>query len=251
MDSPTAAAIPRTGSPHPGFFQLALGMLLTPGEACDQLLRRRRSAIKPLIALIVGFSLLWAYYYFRVDFPWMVDRMIDGAMSRHGGEGNRAGMEAGFKSMTPGLMLAVTMVSGGLSILIIIALRGFYLNLIAKLFSKEVPNLFSWVALSIWAAVPTLLSIVLSAIFVLSHDVRNLMPADIGVASVNNLFLKLPDSHPWAAMANSFDILLVWSFVIMGLGFSRWTGAGVALGQLVAFLPFAALYGIWALFIIF
>ena len=243
---PAAAPAPRP----PGLLQLAGEVLFAPVRACDSIARRRRSAFLPLLLLIIGFAVLWGYYYYHVDFPWLIERMIDGFLSRNG-NASRQDMEAGFKTMTPGLMLAVTLVSGGLSILIIIALRGLYLSLIARLVSRQSPTLASWMALSIWAALPTLVAIVMSLFYIASHDVAHLMPSDVAVSSLNNLFFRLPDSHAWAAMSNSFDLLLLWNFFIMGVGFSRWTGVSALSGQLIAIAPFALLYGIWALFIVF
>lgn len=239
-------AAPAAAPPRPGFWQTAIDVLFAPARACDAIARRRRAALLPLALLIVSFTVLWSYYYYHVDFAWLTERMIDGFMNR-GGNASRQNVEAGFKNMTPGLMLGVTLVSGGLAIVIILALRAFYLGLIAKLVARQSPPFASWFALSVWAALPTVLSVFMGLANLLTHDPKTMMPAEVAVTSANRLFFHLPDTHRWAAMSDGFDLLLLWSFVIMGVGFSRWTGVGIVVGQLVALLPLSLLYGIWAL----
>jgi Yip1 domain len=236
---------------HPGFLALAGKVLIAPGEACDHIAQRRRSAVVPMLLLIALFALLWGYYYLHVDFPWLIKAMIEGAISRPSSGSTRQGMEQMFKGITPALMFAVTMVSGGLSILIIVTLRAFYMAVVARIVCASPPPFFNWLALSMWASVPTALSILMSLIYVLTNDASNMMPSDISLASANSLIFQLPDSSPWAAMSNSFDVLLLWSFFVMGIGFSRWTGVSIGFGQAVVLSPFVLLYGLWALAIVF
>jgi hypothetical protein len=230
-------------------WSLFVDILVAPAAACDRIAARRRAAIVPYLVFMAAFSVLWAYYYFNVDFPWLIDRMIDSGMSQSGPGVTREAIEARMNAMTPGLMFAIIMFAGIISITMIIVVRAIYLAIVAKLFTKEPPSIVGWIALSIWASVPTLISVLISIIYVMTNDVGTMMPEEISVSSLNRLFMRLPETNPWAAFATSFDMFMLWNSFILGVGFSRWTGRSFITGQAIAIVPFALIYGIWALVI--
>jgi len=230
---------------------LFVDILVSPGQACDRILLRRRSALVPYVALMLAFAALWAVYYFQVDFPWLIDRMVDGAMNRAGPGVTRDAVQDRMNDLNPALMYGIVVFSGVMSISMILLMRAVYMMVVAKLFAPEPPSLVGWASLSIWASVPTVVSLLVSFAYVLSNNVATMMPEEVSVSSLNRLFLRLPDTSPWAGLAVSFDIFLLWNSFIMGVGFSRWTKCSFLAGQAIAIAPFAMIYGIWALFILF
>lgn len=225
-----------------------LNVLVAPVAACDDIARRRRQALLPLLLLLVFFSALWIYYYSRVDFGWLLERMVDSSMARVEGV-SRHDVEARMGELSAGMMCAMMLFAGLASIFMILAFRAVYLLVLSRLLSERQVGIGSWMALSIWAAVPTALSSAVALLYILSMDVSYLMPEDVTVTSINHLFLHLPSSDRWAPLATSLDVFLGWNAVILGVGFSRWTGTSWLTGQLVGFFPFVLIYAIWAVIV--
>lgn len=226
-------------------FGFSAEILLSPVNAVDKILQRRRASVKVIPVLLALFAGLWSYYYYSVDFVWFLDNMSAERMAGME-ESERGAVREGFQQLSPGMMFSITMITGGISILFIVFLRGIYLSIVSKILSAESPSAVSWVALSIWATIPTIISTLFSIVYVLTEDISNKMPSDITLTSANRLIFRLPPSSGWATMVQTFDLLLLWSFMIMGIGFSRWVGASYFLGQVVSFLPLVLIYGIWA-----
>ncbi len=233
----------------PSAWLTCFNILVAPASACDDILRRRRQAWLPVLLLFLSFGGLWSYYYTNVDFSWLLERMVDSSMSRVKEGVSRQDVEASMGELTAGMMCAVMLFAGLASILMILAIRAVYLLLMARLLSDRHLGISSWMALSIWAAVPTVLSSMIALAYILPLDVTYVMPEDVAVASLNRLFLHLPSTDRWAPLATSFDLFLVWNAIILGVGFSRWTGTGRWVGQLVGFFPFVLIYTIWAAFV--
>ncbi len=245
----TVATLPDT--PRPSAWTTLLNVLVSPAAACDDIARRRRHALLPLVLLLLSFSTLWVYYYSRVDFGWLLERMIDSSMARMKEGVSRQEVEMRMGELTAGMMCALMLFAGLASILMILAFRAVYLLVLSRLLSERQTGIATWMALSIWAAVPTALSSVIALLYILTLDVSYLMPEDVAVASVNHLFLHLPSSDRWAPLATSLDVFLGWNAVILGVGFSRWTGTAWWVGQLVGFFPFVLIYAIWAAIVAF
>lgn len=238
-------------APPPSAWATLLNVLVSPAAACDDIARRRRQALLPLVLLLVSFSALWIYYYSRVDFAWLLERMVDSSMARMKEGVSRHDVEARMGDLSAGMMCAMMLFAGLTSILMILAFRAVYLLVLSRLLSERQVGIGTWMALSIWAAVPTALSSAVALLYILSMDVSYLMPEDVAVASVNHLFLHLPSTDRWAPLATSLDVFLGWNAVILGVGFSRWTGAAWWVGQLVGFFPFVLIYVIWAVIVAF
>lgn len=230
----------------PNAWDTLINILVAPGTACDDIVRRRRMASLPLALLILSFAALWVYYYANVDFGWLLERMVDSSMTRMQEGVSRQDVETRMEDLSASLMCALMLFAGLTSIMMILAFRAVYLFILSRLLSDRHTGIATWMSLSIWAAVPTALSSAIALIYIMFRDVSYLMPEDVAVASVNNLLLHLSSTDQWAPLATSLDVFLGWNAAILGIGFSRWTGTAWWVGQLVGFFPFVLIYAIWA-----
>jgi len=69
------------------------------------------------------------------------------------------------------------------------------------------------------------------------------------VFSLNSLVVHASPDDPWFRWATSLRLLVVWSLVLLIMGYSRWTGASMVKSTVIAALPTVLIFGIWALMI--
>ncbi len=63
--------------------------------------------------------------------------------------------------------------------------------------------------------------------------------------SFNNLFLHLVPSDPLHGPLNPWDPMMIWSTVLMIMGFNQWTGKSLAKSAAIVLAPTLIIYGTW------
>ena len=69
---------------------------------------------------------------------------------------------------------------------------------------------------------------------------------DLVPLSMNNLFIHASPGDPWFTWGISLGLVNIWMLVLMSIGYARWTGASMVKSSIIAVLPWAAIFGIWA-----
>ena len=66
------------------------------------------------------------------------------------------------------------------------------------------------------------------------------------VLSLNSLLVHASPGEPWFRWASSLTLINFWMIFLMSIGYARWTGASMMKSTIIAVLPWAAIFGIWA-----
>lgn len=240
------ATLPAAASP-PGWHAggLMLDMLFSPHRAIPVIARRRRTLWVPLLAYTLLFAALWIWYYRQVDFSWMIEQMVQDTLRRNPSARPEA-VRLGLGQMTPGLMTVSVVVAGVLMMLAIEFIRALYHHVTGKLVEHGDVPLLTWMAVQLWSALPSVLSLAVSLVFFAFADIRHLQPQAVSLTSLNAV-LQLPLGHPYATLAGALDLMLLWTIALTAVACRQLKGVGPLAATLWAAGPFACIYGAWAL----
>ncbi|AXK73218.1 hypothetical protein DWG18_13615 [Lysobacter sp. TY2-98] len=190
-----------------------------------------------LAALAVALSLA---YFMRVDAAWYADHMFDA---------KRASMTAKemaqAKAMMPGtrVMAIFGAVLGPVAVALIFALIGLYYWLASKITGAGL-GFKHGVSLTAWSAMPGALGSVVGLVGALTMTGQATMES-LMLTHVDPLLIDTTGSH-WQKLAQSLDLLSLWSLFLAALGWRTFTRASWGKSILIAVLPYVVLYGVMA-----
>lgn len=105
----------------------------------------------------------------------------------------------------------------------------------------------TWLRFTTWTQLPLVaysLGLIVLALIAPGPD----QPMSLlGYASLNNLVLDLPPGHRWYSMALGLSLFTLWSLVLATIGMRVWTNASTVRSALLAVVPWALVFGTWAL----
>jgi hypothetical protein len=202
-------------------------------------LKTRSGAWLPLLILIVLSLAIMYWWVTTVDFGWLREHILSaqGAAKPE----QRAAME---RFLTPTSMLWSSSIGAVVGTLLALAVSALYYLVAGKVMGVPI-GYGKWFGFSVWTSVPRLLSIPLSALQIMTSHGR-LALEDLNMVSLNYLVFHLPMSHPWASLAGSMDLTMLWSIALAVLGLKAWTGRSTSTCVTVAVLPYVIIYGLWA-----
>lgn len=223
----------------------SINVLVAPQTEVDNIIKHRRASLVPFFMLLVVFALVWVKYYENVDFDWLKDKMITDAVSKNE-QLTREAMEENMASLTSEMMLYVNLFSGTIAIMMLLFVRSLYMSIATNWVKKSKLNITHWFAISSWSTLPTTLLMLGTLFYFSDQDLRYLAVEGVNLASLNNMFFHYGSDSVWATYLNSIDATLLWSLLIISLMFSKTSGVSFGKSMLVTFLPFIAIYGVWA-----
>ena len=203
-------------------------MFYEPAKAFA-MLEPRRYGWLPLVLLMASSIILLMWYFNVVDISWLVEQDI---------------REQANQVMSKGMLQGTTL--GGMLIMLplVTAIVGLYFMLVAKFMSKEF-NFGKGFALSAWSSVPGLLLFPLGAIQILMSSNNQLRLSELNPLSVNQLFFHYEMSNPLAGPLDLIDVTIVWSIVLMVIGFQAWAKVSRTKALLVVLIPYLVVFCAW------
>ncbi len=226
----TAAAAGKTP------YDAIIGMFHQPTRTFADL-EPRKAAWLPLLLIILSSLALYIWYFNVVDFAWLKDDMYANIKD--------AAERAKATTMTTKLMMQVGTL-GGLLVVVpaILAMMGVYFMLAGKVLSKNF-TFGSGFALSTWSSIPLLLSLPLGAMQILLASNGQLSLSELNPLSLNQLVFQYETTHPMAGIMDNLSVQMVWSTILMVIGFEVWAKVARATAIKVVLLPMVTIYGIW------
>jgi hypothetical protein len=124
------------------------------------------------------------------------------------------------------------------------AVTGVYLMLISKAMSKPF-TFWDGFSISAWSSLPAILSLPLGAIQILMASNAQLTMSELNPLSLNQLFFHLEMGRPMASLYDSISLPMVWSIVLMVIGYQVWAKVARSTALKVVLIPYATIYGLW------
>jgi hypothetical protein len=98
---------------------------------------------------------------------------------------------------------------------------------------------------------PHVVTIMLSMLLVTLSADGMLAMEDLSVTTLNSLLFSVDAVNPWFNFLNTVDVFMFWSITLIAIGLKSWLGIETQKAATIAAAPFAVLFGIWALIIVF
>ncbi|MES3023328.1 MAG: YIP1 family protein [Pseudomonadota bacterium] len=215
-----------------------LQMFYDPKAAFESTLARTRSWL-PLLAVTLGSAALLFWYFRTVDFTWLFNHMLAGMP-----DADEAQREAIRTGLSPAVITWGGLVSVMLTVPATAAMFGLYYLLAAKFVGNDI-GFKKWFGFGAWIMVPRLLVLPLMALQIVSSGGQVGME-DLSMVTLNYLVLHLAPGHPWAGLAGSVDLTVLWTIALSVVGLRVWTGRALATCVTISLLPWLLIYGAWA-----
>lgn len=200
-------------------------------------LEPRKAAWLPVLLIILTSVALYTWYFSAVDFAWLKDDMFADIKD--------AAEREQMTTMMTRQMMQVTTLGGMLVVVpLTMAIMGLYFMIAGKMLGKEF-SFGSGFALSAWSSITMLLAFPLGAIQILLASNGQLTMSGLNPLSLNQLVFQYGTTHPMASFMDSISVLMVWSIILMVIGFEVWAKVARATAIKVVMLPMVTIYGIW------
>ena len=229
-------------------FNAMVDIIAAPGRALDEVRQHPRWLWWPLLTLLVVTILAFVYYQNWVDFEWLVDEAVRGAIAQ-GTPADQAEAIRGF--MSPTMQLWMTVIGVVVVTFVIYALLAGYFHLVNKSIGDPALGYGQWFSFVSWTSFVGVFGAVVMFVVMFMADSNQLAQHDLSPLSLNGLVLHQVPGDAWFNLGNSISLLNVWMLALATIGFSRWTGKSIGTSAVVACAPWVLLFGIWAALIAF
>jgi hypothetical protein len=220
-------------------------IVAAPGKALDHVKSHTAWLWWPLLISIVLAAGMMSYYYSWVDFEWLVEETI-----RSQPVERRAETAEGIRSfMSPTTSIVTTLVAVVVMTFVIYSLQATYLHLANKLTTGASISWGQWFSFSAWTAFVGIFATLAALVVIFMADSNQLSQADLQPLSMNSLFIHAQAGEPWFTWGSALHLTNFWMLGLMSLGYARWTAASMAKSTVIAVLPWALIFGIWAVLI--
>ncbi len=226
-------------------FNAMVDIVASPGKALDEIKLHTSWLWWPLLITILASSGMMVYFYNWVDFPWLVEetiRQIPAENRAESADVMRQFMQPGRSTWTT--VTAIVIVS-----FVIYTIQATYLHLANKLTTGAEISFGQWFSFTIWTSFVGVFGVLAAFVTILMADSQQLTTQDLQVLSINSLFIHAAPDEPWFNWGNSLSLVNFWTIFLISIGFARWTGAAIVKSSIIAVLPWALIFGIWALMV--
>jgi hypothetical protein len=220
-------------------------IVAAPGKALDAVKPNTRWLWWPLLITILLAAGLFVYYYSWVDFPWMVEETI-----RQRPPEVRAEEADGIRQfMTPGRITLTTCIIIVVMTMVIYTVQATYLHLANKLTTGADIGWGQWFSFSTWTGFVSVFGTLAAFAIIIMADSNQLSQTELQPLTLNSLLIYAQPGEPWFTWGSSFSLINFWMLFLMSIGYARWTGASIVKSTIIAVLPWALIFGIWAIMI--
>ncbi len=226
-------------------FNAMADIFTAPGKALENVKNHTAWLWWPLLVSVLLACAMMAYYYSWVDFDYLVEETI-----RQQPVERRAEAAEGIRNfMKPGSTMMITMVAIVVMTLVIYTIQSTYLHLANKLTAGAEIKWGQWFSFSAWTAFVGVIGPLAAFVVIFMADNNQLAQHELQPLSMNALFIHAQAGDPWFNWGNALQLTNLWMLALMSIGYARWTGASMAKSVIVAVLPWALIFGIWAVMV--
>lgn len=223
-------------------FQACRDIILKPNGVFATLRTTDNWSWIPFLLIILA-SLAPIYSYFHsVDLQWYKELIIQSSAA------NISPGEQNFlrNSMTQTNLLWSTSIAIVFSLIAGNAILAGYLHICAKADEECVQAFTDWYGLTWWINLPSILTSLLALVIILLSQGGQLSPVVMNPASLAFLF-SVSEQSPWYNLSQAIRLENIWMIYLIAVGLSQWTQFSKNRCYLIAILPFALIWLIWAL----
>lgn len=226
-------------------FNAMVDIVASPGKALDEVRQHTSWLWWPLLVTVLFAAGLFIYYYSWVDFEWLVEETI-----RQIPVEDRAESEDAIRQfMQPGSSMWTTVIAVVVMTFIIYTIQSTYLHLANKIITGMDIGFGSWFSFAVWTSFVGVFGTLAAFVMIFMADSNQMSTQSLAVTSLNALFIHASPGDKWFTWGSSLTLINFWTLYLMSIGFARWTGVAMTKATVIAVLPWAIIFGVWALMI--
>jgi hypothetical protein len=220
---------------------LAVNVLTSPAAAFS-VLREKPTSLFPIAVVALSTLLVTGWYFAVLDFDWYIDDTLSQFSDRS--EAELEDMREGMEFLSPNNMIAITLLTSVVSLMIIYLLQTSYLSLISALRGDDI-RFRQWWSLVAWANLPSVLLAISMAVNILLNPSGQISLLDINGLSLLSLGMETSDPSVNRILA-TINLPMIWNLVLLVAGYRLWLHASLGRSLLIIFAPYLTIYGVWA-----
>jgi len=226
-------------------FNAMVDIVAAPGRALDAVKPHTSWLWWPLLISVLLTCAAFTYYFSWVDFDWLVDETIADLPAE-----NRAEAADGVRAfMAPTRSTVITCAFIVILTFLIYAIQATYLHVVTKLATSAEVRYGQWFNFSAWTAFVNVIGAIAIFVVIFLADNNRLGQDELSPFSMNSLFIHARMGDPWFNWGNSLSLVNIWILFLMSMGYARWTGSSIIKSTIIAVLPWALIFGVWAVLI--
>ena len=219
--------------------------IITAPSAVFARLKAKPSVWFPLLLVLLATCSVQVGYILLTDKGFLVDQQINQVRTMFSQLSSAQIAQMREQLMNQGATSSI--ISSAVSVFVIysliMAIYALYLRFVAK-FSFNEMGWKSWFSLVCWTSVPTIFGAIASWVVLLTNSNGQVPMLELNPLSFSNLLGLSIAGGPLSVLTP----LYIWSFVLLALGYQRWTGKGLLTSTLLSLGPYLLIFGLWGYF---
>ena len=219
---------------------VALTNILTSPMEAFRALREKPTVLFPMALIIAANVAAILCYYNTVDYPWLVDTLVQTAVDSSDGElpaEAQEQMRKGLSSMSPAVMSGVSAISIAIILPLIFCLSALYFLIISAI-TNDGFKFKDWLSLISWSYIPNVFAGLATVVNILMSSNGQLSPYRMNPLSFTSLLsLDAEGQNALASILSNVDITVLWALALLVLGYGQWTGRGLAGSAAIVLAP--------------
>ncbi|MCW8107766.1 YIP1 family protein [Alteromonas ponticola] len=197
--------------------------------------------------IVIIVTILPQYVYFNfVDFNWYTELLVDAQFA----DRTPAEQEQFRNQLSPTAALSFASVAVFFGYIAINAIVALYLNLATRSDEENLHGFTDWYGMTWWIGMPVVVSSLVALILILIAGDHQIPPTVLAPLSIAYVF-SIDMGSPWFAFAQSLKVDAIWSIYLMSVGISQWTSFSTKKSTIIAVAPYAIIWAVWFIILLF
>lgn len=201
----------------------------------------------PLLLVVLASGAISAWYTAFVDLEWLTDLQLRSSALTQNMTSAEIERLARNATARQGVSAVINFIVSTLAVAVIMLIMALYYSLAGKVTNVQ-RGFRHWLALVAWTSTPTLITLLASAVVLLTASSHQLSQSDLQPLSLNALLLHRDASEPGHSLFTSLNLMQFLSLYLAALGVRVWSGRSWLFSIVFTALPYVLIYGIWAFF---
>ncbi len=226
-------------------FQASLDILISPKETLSLVKDKKNWSWVPFGLVSLATTGLFLYYFFSIDFDWMLNQMLDQIAIDEGLSDEELQITSQY--MTKSNMMWSTTLGALLGTIVVNGVMALYYLLVTRIATREHLSFGNWHGFVWWTSMPLVVSYLLAFLIITFSNngmvtLEDLSPTSLGFLSES--------SSRWFGLFNSLNIFSFWTIALAFIGLQAWLGMKRNRALAIALGPSIIIYGVWTLYLL-
>ena len=222
---------------------LSINVLTAPTEAF-RVIKEWPTSLFPLALVVLSTLLVTGWYFAILDYDWYIDDTLSQFPDFTEAELEEA--RQGMQALSPNNMMWITLLSSGVSLLVLYLIQTSYLSLVSALQGDEI-RFKQWWSLVAWTNIPALFLSISMAVNILLNPNGQLSILELNGLTLLSLGME-PDNPSLNRIFATINLAMIWNLTLLVMAYRQWLNSSIVKSMTIVLAPYLLIFGIWAYF---